>query len=355
MAKESWDKLQSRFLKAHAETGITPKAWCESQGLNYTSARRYIKKSPGAITPKKSAQKSAQKPAKSAQKNAQKPAQKIISEALDDDGESTLSIDPEEFGITLQQAWFAHWFIITKSRVEAYRLAGYEGKGNTAYVGASRLYRNDKIRRAIRYLQDKVAKRYQTTIDEVVHQLIAITKADPNDLMQYRRLNCRYCWGENHLYQWRDIEEFDKAAAKAASDSRPEPEYGGLGFIENLDPNPDCPRCQGEGRGQIFIADTRDLSDTDARWLYDGVQQTKDGLKVLTRNKDAATKLLATYLGMDEGMHGKELRDLDMDRRRLENDRLRREINPPDSRPLEDDYQLQELKPDEPTPDNPIL
>lgn len=351
MAKESWDKLQSRFLKAHAETGITPKAWCESQGLNYTSARRYIKKSPGTITPKKSAQKSAQKSAKS----AQKPAQRIISEALKDDGESTLSIDPEEFGITLQQAWFAHWFIITKSRVEAYRLAGYEGKGNTAYVGASRLYRNDKIRCAIRYLQDKVAKRYQTTIDEVVHQLIAITKADPNDLMQYRRLNCRYCWGENHLYQWRDIEEFDKAAAKAASDSRPEPEYGGLGFIENLDPNPDCPRCQGEGRGQIFIADTRDLSDTDARWLYDGVQQTKDGLKVLTRNKDAATKLLATYLGMGEGMHGKELRDLDMDRRRLENDRLRREINPPDSRPLEDDYQLQELKPDEPTPDNPIL
>ncbi len=44
MAKPDWGELQQRFLSEHAKTGISPKDWCEEQGLNYTSARRYIKK-----------------------------------------------------------------------------------------------------------------------------------------------------------------------------------------------------------------------------------------------------------------------------------------------------------------------
>ena len=39
----NWLELQSEFTKAHAETGIKAKEWCESKGLNYSSARRYIK------------------------------------------------------------------------------------------------------------------------------------------------------------------------------------------------------------------------------------------------------------------------------------------------------------------------
>lgn len=32
-----------RFLSEHAKTGISPRDWCEAQGLNYSSAKRYIK------------------------------------------------------------------------------------------------------------------------------------------------------------------------------------------------------------------------------------------------------------------------------------------------------------------------
>lgn len=38
-----WLALQAEFTEAHAETGIKVKEWCESKGLNYSSARRYIK------------------------------------------------------------------------------------------------------------------------------------------------------------------------------------------------------------------------------------------------------------------------------------------------------------------------
>lgn len=43
MAKPDWGKLQQRFLSEHADTGVSPKDWCEAQGLNYATARRYIK------------------------------------------------------------------------------------------------------------------------------------------------------------------------------------------------------------------------------------------------------------------------------------------------------------------------
>lgn len=38
-----WLALQAEFTEAHAKTGIKAKEWCESKGLNYSSARRYIK------------------------------------------------------------------------------------------------------------------------------------------------------------------------------------------------------------------------------------------------------------------------------------------------------------------------
>lgn len=58
MAKPDWGELQQRFLSEHAATGVSPKEWCETQGLNYATARRYIKK-PYAQTAQKPAQKNA--------------------------------------------------------------------------------------------------------------------------------------------------------------------------------------------------------------------------------------------------------------------------------------------------------
>ncbi|MCS2161664.1 hypothetical protein MUU47_11145 [Scandinavium sp. H11S7] len=45
MAKPDWGELQQRFLSDNAKTGVSPKDWCEAQGLNYATARRYIKRS----------------------------------------------------------------------------------------------------------------------------------------------------------------------------------------------------------------------------------------------------------------------------------------------------------------------
>lgn len=210
------------------------------------------------------------------------------------------SLNPEQFGISEQLAIFAEHVAAGKTRVEAYRLAGYSGEGNTAYSNASRMMRNARVMKAVRYLRDQRQQRYTAEIDDIIHQLVSIARADPNELSQHRRVNCRYCWGEHHLYQWRDIAEFDKASAAAAKDGKKEPEYGGLGFLDTMDPNPDCPKCSGEGSGQVFIPDTRDLAG-DARWLYAGVKQTKFGIEVQSSSQEAARRELVRLLQAKAG------------------------------------------------------
>ncbi|XUV82763.1 hypothetical protein ACREYP_04865 [Enterobacter sp. TMH.L2] len=60
MAKPDWGALQHQFLAEHAKTGISPKDWCQAQGLNYSSAKRYIKvTSYGAKSQKEPAKKNA--------------------------------------------------------------------------------------------------------------------------------------------------------------------------------------------------------------------------------------------------------------------------------------------------------
>ncbi|EBQ4228008.1 terminase small subunit [Salmonella enterica] len=208
--------------------------------------------------------------------------------------------EANDFGLSPQQALFAEYVAAGKSRIEAYRLAGYQAEGNAAYVTASQLLRNPKVARYVRHLRDKFEQRQAATIDDLIHQYTAIANADPNELAQHRRVNCRYCWGEHHLYQWRDIAEHDRAAAKAAKDGRQPPEYGGLGFVDTADPHPDCPKCSGEGVSEVFITDTRDL-EGNARWLYAGVKETKFGIEVQTASQDAArrelTRLLTARIG----------------------------------------------------------
>ena len=331
MSRPDWGALQQEYIAEYTRSGISPVAWCEARGLNYATARRYIKKTPKNAQTEmcKTAQKSAQKKsAQTAQKrNGKSQEKKPVSDAYLNEGDAEeISFCPDEFGVSDQQAKFAMLVAQGKKLVEAYRLVGYESEGNAAYVTASQLLRNPKVFRAISYFRNQYQKRYTADLDLLVSQLMAIVLADPNQLAQFRRVNCRYCWGENHLYQWRDIAEFDKAAAQASRDGKPEPEYGGLGFVDNAIPNPDCPKCCGEGTGQLYMADTT-LLDGDARQLYAGAKFGKFGVEILLEDKAAARReLLRLFSAGGALCADKRLQELEIERRRMENQKLRKEI-----------------------------
>lgn len=189
MTRRDWKKDQTRFLVAHAETGIGPEEWCKQEGIKFSSGKRYIKIA-GRKTANSQKEIELKKPEKSPQKNPEKVTQVIASETQEE------TFNPDDFGLTGQQAKFAENVAVGKSLVDSYRLAGYKSEGNAAYVTASQLLRNPKVARAIRWLRDRRQKRLALTEAEIIHQLSSIASADPNLISQIRRVNCRYCWGE---------------------------------------------------------------------------------------------------------------------------------------------------------------
>ncbi|MDK2399010.1 terminase small subunit [Escherichia coli] len=325
MAKPDWGALQHQFLAEHAKTGISPKDWCAAQGLNYSSAKRYIKVTTyGANSQKKSANKSANSQKADHAKRSVKPepeAQKITASECSTPPPSA----PDDFGLSEQQMIFAQHVVDGKTRVDAYRLAGYKCDGENAYFAASQVYRNIRVRRYIHAIRNERQKRYAAELDDVIGQLTAIINADPNEISQYRRVNCRYCWGSDHKYQWRDIAEQLSAERKAESDGAAPPDTsGGIGFVDNADPNPECPRCNGEGVGEPFFADTRDL-EGDARYLLQGVKLGKFGIEILTADKDSARKELARLILLRSTSERQA--QLDIERLELQNEKLKREID----------------------------
>lgn len=325
MAKPDWGALQDQFLAEHAKTGISPKDWCQAQGLNYASAKRYIKvTSYGAKSQKEAAKKNANSQKADHAKRSAKPepeAQKKTASGFSTPPPSA----PDDFGLSDQQMIFAQHVLDGKTRVEAYRLAGYKCDGENAYFAASQVYRNIKVRRYIYAMRKERQTRYSAELDDVIAQLNAIINADPNEISQYRRVNCRYCWGFGHQYQWRDAVEFEEAETEAKAKEKPAPrDDGGYGYNQTLDPNPDCPRCNGEGRGEAVFADTRDI-EGDAIHLLHGVKLGKFGIEILTADKDSARKELARLILLRSTSERQA--QLDIERLELQNEKLKREID----------------------------
>lgn len=44
MARKDWNALQIEYIKAYARTGVSIMEWCRKKGINFATAKRYIKK-----------------------------------------------------------------------------------------------------------------------------------------------------------------------------------------------------------------------------------------------------------------------------------------------------------------------
>ncbi|WP_145524501.1 terminase small subunit [Yersinia vastinensis] len=202
------------------------------------------------------------------------------------------------YGLNDMQARFVSEYLIDLNSTAAYKRSGGKGEGNTAYVNASRMYRNAKVSQAIRDALDARERRTLITQDTVLKWWWDIATANANEISEFRRLCCRHCWGIENKYQWINEQEYQEESEKRTNNGKLAPlDDGGYGFDSTLDPNPDCPRCNGEGQGRAHFHDSRDLS-ISARRLYAGVKQGKFGLEVITRNQDDALKMVGQHLGM---------------------------------------------------------
>lgn len=192
---------------------------------------------------------------------------------------------------------FIEQYCIDRNATQAAIRAGYAP--NSAKVTASRLLSDANVKGKIEKRLAKLSESAGVTAKEVLDRWWSIATADANELSQHRRISCRYCHGVDHEFQWIDENEWADALTRAqrVDENAVIENTGGYGYRKKRDPHPECPKCEGDGEGELFFTDTRKLSAT-GKLLYTGVKQTQSGMEIKTRDQDAALMNIARHLGM---------------------------------------------------------
>ena len=202
----------------------------------------------------------------------------------------------KERGLTPKQARFVDEYLKDLNATQAAIRAGYSKK-TAEWIGPQLLTKNH-VAEAVSGRMKARSDRTEITQDMVLRRYWEIATANPNELVQFRRVCCRHCYGDGHAYQWIDEAEYERSVACAEKEELDPPTNdGGYGFKPTLGPHPKCPKCFGEGHGEVFANDTRDVSPA-ALALYAGVKQTKEGFEVKLNDQVAALRDVARHLGM---------------------------------------------------------
>lgn len=201
---------------------------------------------------------------------------------------------------------FVAEYLIDYNGQRAAIAAGFSPK--TARQAASQLLAMPEVQAQVQARQKDLVEKLEDMQVFVLADLMHVASADPRELSEHWRVACRYCWGKKHRYHRRASEReeayrtwLEAEAAKAELDPPGKPdkfdELGGVGYSTNLDPNPECPECDGQGISHTVMKDTRDLSERGRR-LYDGVEVTQHGIKIRGRSRSEAVLNIGKHFGM---------------------------------------------------------
>lgn len=224
--------------------------------------------------------------------------------------------------LTAKQQRFVDEYLKDLNATQAAIRAGYSK--NTAEQQASRLLTNVKVRADLAKRMEARGHKSAITQAMVLERFWMIATANPNELIEHRRICCRHCFGAGHAYQWKTEDEFERQSVLDSSKGiPPQTDDGGFGYDATILPHPKCPNCHGEGLGRIHANDSRKVSPA-ALALYAGVKQTKDGgFEVKMHDQLAALDKVARHLGM---FSDKAVSPVDDEIKRLEVLRRRAEL-----------------------------
>lgn len=193
-------------------------------------------------------------------------------------------------------------FNATRSAMSAFAMAN----PHTAATAGWEKLKTPEITRYIAARIRQIIDAKEDLRTAMVSGLINAAFGDVNELVDYRRVPCRYCHGINNLYQFTPAELAEAKAkhVQRCKDKEIDPippfdELGGVGYTTKKPINPDCPECHGDGVGRVHINDTRHLSPA-GRSLYAGAKTGKEGTEVKILSQEKAREMLAKYLKLYE-------------------------------------------------------
>lgn len=152
------------------------------------------------------------------------------------------------------------------------------------------------IRKRLEELHALKTARHAIEADAITDYLFNVLTADPNELAEVVTGACRYCWGDNHHYQFRTKDE--QKRVKDANNGKYPNGNGGIGYTKDRAPNPECPYCDGRGETNYIVKDTNTFSN--ARFLIKGLKIQNGQIEVQTHDKLKAADMLLRTLGAYE-------------------------------------------------------
>ena len=216
--------------------------------------------------------------------------------------------------LTAKQQRFVDEYLIDLNATQAATRAGYSKK--TANEQGSRLLANVSVGAAITQRMNARSGRVEITQDMVLRELAKIGFSDIRKVVR---------WGETQV---RMVDGEDDGP----EDMVP---YHGLALI-----------------------DSAEVDDATAAAIAE-VSQSRDGLKVKLHDKKGALVDIGRHLGMfappGHADLDAELKRIEVENKRLLNEKLRRELNPPKEEVSEHATAEYTLSPDEDAPTSPHL
>lgn len=210
---------------------------------------------------------------------------------------------------TPRQETFARHLVECGNASAAYR-AAYDVQSwhSRAWIAqnAWRTRSLPQVASRIEHLQTELALRSVTTREGIIRWLATQVMTDANELVSLIRYACRNCHGEGFEHQWINEDEYTEAyiATLDANNAMPDGkrklkmpnDKGGFGWSKNLEPNPICPHCLGNGNAESIIKDTTKLTG-GALALYAGVKETAAGTVLVMHDKTKLVDQLCSMMG----------------------------------------------------------
>ena len=202
--------------------------------------------------------------------------------------------------LTQAQLTLAQEFVATRNAGLAYRRA-YDPpahlSGAELWARARAALNNHHVQEYVSELTSQALTNVLISAQDIIQDWVDIVHADPNEIVAHVRVNCRFCHGIDHQFQWIETEYYTAAANAIDLKQEPPDCSGGFGYNGTLEPVGDCPSCFGMGIGEVRVADTTKLSP-GARKLLKGIEVTKNGIKVMLHDQQEARNMIATCMGI---------------------------------------------------------
>lgn len=199
--------------------------------------------------------------------------------------------------LSIEEWMFVGSYLRDRNATGAYRKANPSYVGNRASELGWQTLNKPHVKAEINRTLQALKADTGLTKEMIKNDIVNVLNADPRELFNVQQGACRHCHGIGHLFQ-RTIGEMNRDRYDAETRDVMFDPKGGAGFDAYADPHPECPECNGKGEQRIRLTDTRSLSPEAASLLL-AIEQTKHGIKITTRSKDAAREAAAKFLGIN--------------------------------------------------------